>query len=215
MRAGLAEWRWLTPLLLLGLLLAATALAGCGQRLQPPRTVSDPVQVYVVDYGQHASLVLPDDPPTRMVEWSWGDWDWFALGRTSLADGVRALFGSHQSTLSRRLLAPAANAAELDARLGAQQVLPLTVERAKVSSLNQRLEARWQRRRAETVEDGSGRVFAPDDARYSLFDNSVHELSRWLRALDVRVTGGGVTAAPVLLAPADGPPTSARPTAKR
>jgi hypothetical protein len=40
----------------------------------------------------------------------------------------------------------------------------------------------------------SGTVFVPDDARYSLFNNSVHELGRWLEALGAEVSGTGVTA---------------------
>ncbi len=40
----------------------------------------------------------------------------------------------------------------------------------------------------------SGRVFVPDEARYSLFNNSVQEVARWLEALGAEVSGMGVTA---------------------
>jgi hypothetical protein len=175
------------------LLLAAMVLGGCQHVIKPPASVSEPVTVFVVDYGRHASLALPKEDKS-LVEWSWGDWNWFALNRTGPMQGLRALLASPRSTLSRRELAPAEDAQELATRLTAGEVLLLEVEHTRAKALLQQLEARWLRRRNEAVMDPSGRVFVPDDARYSLFNNSVHELIRWLEALDVSVSGTGVTA---------------------
>ncbi len=181
------------PQPLLFLLLAAFGLGGCQHVIKPPATVSDPVRVFVVDYGRHASLALPKED-SGLVEWSWGDWNWFALDRTGPVDGLQALFASPRSTLSRRELAAAQNADELTARVGAQELLSLNVERERVRALQRHLEARWLRRRKEAVAHSSGRIFVPDDKRYSLFNNSVHELVRWLEALGADVAGTGVTA---------------------
>lgn len=184
----------LLPLFLLPLiLLAGLALGGCQHVIVPPAQVSDPVDVFVVDYGRHASLVLPRED-AELVEWSWGDWNWFALDRTGLADGMQALFASPRSTLSRRALSPAGDARELARRVGAEEVLILAVERERVSALDQELEARWLRRSQEAVKHRSGRVFVPEEARYGLFNNSVHELARWLESLGAVVSGTSVTA---------------------
>jgi hypothetical protein len=185
-----AEPAFLAPLLFL---LAAVGLGGCQHVIEPPASVSDPVTVFVVDYGRHASLVLPKED-SSLVEWSWGDWDWFALERTGPMQGLQALLASPRSTLSRRELAPAKDTQELTMRLAAGQVLSLEVERTRSEALLQQLEGRWLRRRDEAVTHPSGRVFVPDDARYSLFNNSVHELTRWLEALGANVSGTGVTA---------------------
>jgi hypothetical protein len=178
---------------LLFLLLAGLGLCGCQHAIKPPASVSDPVRVFVVDYGRHASLALPEED-SRLVEWSWGDWNWYALERTGAVEGLQALFASPRSTLSRRALAPAAGAEELAARVGAEKVLALSVERERARTLQRQLEARWMRRRQWAVTHPSGRVFVPDDARYSLSNNSVHELGRWLEALGADVSGTGVTA---------------------
>ena len=183
--------RALLPLLFL--LIAGLGLGGCQHLIKPPATVSDPVRVFVVDYGRHASLALPKED-TGLVEWSWGDWNWYALERTGAVEGLQALFASPRSTLSRRELAPATDAGELAARVGAEQVLALNVERERARALQRQLEARWLRRRQWSVTHRSGRVFVPDDARYSLSNNSVHELARWLEALGAEVSGTGVTA---------------------
>lgn len=186
------SWRRAAVLLVAAVGLAA-GLTACAHRLTPPARVADPVPVFVVDYGQHASLALPRPGSETLSEWSWGDWNWFALGRTGVVDGLAALFASRGSTLSRRLIAPADTAEDLRRRLGAQEVLELPVERARATALEARLEQRWQRRRGEAVEGMGGRVFVPDARRYWLGDNSVHELNRWLRALNVEVEGFGVT----------------------
>ncbi|HTH29356.1 MAG TPA: hypothetical protein VL918_12915 [Sphingobium sp.] len=182
------------------LLLAGLGLGGCQHVVEPPATVSDPVRVFVIDYGRHASLALPEDDAS-LVEWSWGDWNWFALERTGLVQGLQALFASPQSTLSRRALAPAGTAEELAAHVGVDEVLALNVERDRARALLRGLEARWLRGRKQAVIHRSGRIFVPDDARYSLFNSSVHELGRWLEALGAKVSGMGVTANFKLRAP--------------
>ena len=180
------------PVLLL-LLIAGIVLGGCQHVIEPPATVSDPVRVFVIDYGRHASLALPKED-TGLVEWSWGDWNWFALERTGVVEGLQALFASLRSTLSRRELGPTSDAQELARRVGAEEVLALDVERERTRALHRHLNARWLRRREEAVAHPSGRLFVPDDRRYGLFNNSVHELARWLEALGVGVSGTGVTA---------------------
>lgn len=175
------------------LLAAGLGLGGCQHTIIPPASVADPVGVFVVDYGRHASLALPKEDP-GLVEWSWGDWNWYALERTGASEGLQALFASPRSTLGRRELGPARDAQELAARVGAEEVLALNVERERARALQRHLEARWQRRRGEAVTHRSGRVFVPDDARYSLFNNSVQEIARWLEALGAEVSGSGATA---------------------
>ena len=187
-RASRRRWWLLLPLLPV----VALLFAGCQRWVEPPAAVSDPVSVFLVDYGRHASLALPADE--GLVEWSWGDWNWFALDRTGLGTGFQALFASPRSTLSRRALSPVESADALAARLSASKVLPIEVERARAATLLETLEARWQTHAHEAVQDASGRVFVPDDARYGLFNNSVHEVSRWLEALGAQVTGSGLTA---------------------
>jgi hypothetical protein len=178
---------------LLILLFAGFVLGGCQQRIHPPANVSDPVRVFVVDYGRHASLALPKEEENGLVEWSWGDWNWFALERTGALEGLQALFASPRSTLSRRQLAPAEDAQELARRLGGE-AFAFDVERERARALLRQLEERWNRRRDEAIVHPSGRVFVPEDARYSLTYNSVHELARWLRALGAEVSVSGVTA---------------------
>jgi hypothetical protein len=183
------------------LLLLPLAFGGCQHTVTPPAAVSDPVTVFVIDYGRHASLALPAGDEGGLVEWSWGDWNWFARERTGALDGLQALFASPRSTLSRRSLPNVGGAAELQERVGAQEVLGFDVERWRGERLRRRLEERWEPLPGESVIRSGGRVFAPDDARYSLFNNSVHELARWLEELGADVSGTAFTASYTLREP--------------
>ncbi len=147
----------LLPLLLV--LLAGLGLGGCQHLIEPPGNVSDPVGVFVIDYGRHASLALPEED-SGLVEWSWGDWNWFALERTGPLEGLQALFASPRSTLSRRELAPALSAEELAVFVRAEKVLTVNVERKRAHALLRHLQDRWLRRRQEAVMHPSGRIFA-------------------------------------------------------
>lgn len=148
----------LSPVPLMFLFLASLVLGGCQQRIRPPASVSDPVGVFVIDYGRHASLALPKQKEVVLVEWSWGDWNWFALERTGIVEGLQALFASRRSTLSRRELSPAEDADELSARVGAEKVLAFDVECQRAMALLRDLEARWTRQRDKAVSHSSGRV---------------------------------------------------------
>ena len=48
---------WITPLLL-------AQTCGCTMVVRPPADVREPATVYIADYHQHASLLLPRDEGT-------------------------------------------------------------------------------------------------------------------------------------------------------
>src|SRR5688572_31536939 len=75
----------------------------CSMTVVPPDKLSDPVTVHVVDYGRHASLVLPAGDG-KLAEFSWGDWHFFALAKTSVLSGMRAVLFSPGATLSRKYI---------------------------------------------------------------------------------------------------------------
>jgi hypothetical protein len=167
--------------------LVALLLGGCAYRLTPPPAVTDQVTVYVVDYGRHVSLALPTGEGGGYVAWSWGDWRYFALGQRSVWDGARELFASEGATLGRLPLARIEEAGG--------DLIPITVERARASALQARLETRFRRREAETVTGEDGRRFVPDGTGYRLGYTSAQRVAEWLRELGVEADGGGPTAA--------------------
>src|SRR5678810_1032518 len=87
-------------------------LAGCTWTVRNSSKVADPVSIYLTDYGRHTSLIMPVSD-SRMVEYAFGDWDWFAANQNSSFSAVRALTFSRGSTLGRRFYLKTDNLNEL------------------------------------------------------------------------------------------------------
>ena len=175
------------------LLLLAAGLGACQYRITPPAGPADPVEVHIIDYGRHASLALPAGD-AGLVEWAWGDWDYFARRDRSLGSGLRALFWSEGSALTRRDIVQA-DAATLQRRLDAEVVHTIAVERRRATRLHNQLVARYERARTSELVHEDGRRFVRDDVGYGLFRSSTHVLAGWLEELGCRVRGWSATAA--------------------
>jgi len=152
----------------------------------PPAAVADPVTVYVVDVGLHARLVLPDHNG-GLIQYAYGDWNYFALNQQDLSDGLAALLIPTQGTLGRRKFS---NVAELEQWVGDETLLSFAVVGTKAEQLLDSLNARFNRHIDTRVENQvTGLTLVQDDLDYTLFHNSNHELVVWLEELDCRVEG--------------------------
>src|SRR3546814_2814263 len=83
--------------------LFAVLLGGCATEIVPPPAPETPVRVGVLDHGRHARLVV-ELLADRVVRYAYGDWDWYALGRSGPAQAVAALFWPTRGALGRRRL---------------------------------------------------------------------------------------------------------------
>jgi hypothetical protein len=171
-------------------LLGGVALYGCATTIVQPADVRDPVSVYIIDYGYHSGLVLPRSEAT-FVEYTYGEWWWFALGHNQPWDVVRALFVPTQGTLGRRVLdRPLSDPAAWWEDLAFDELFELVVERERAQALLDRLEARWFANADERVYDaGHDMDFVHDPMRYHLFNNCNPVLARWVEELGCEVRG--------------------------
>ena len=76
-------------------------LCGCVTRVRMPVRPVEPVDVFLVDYGRHSSLLLPDDGDKGLIEFTYGDWRWFALGKDGPLDVIPTIFLPTQGALGR------------------------------------------------------------------------------------------------------------------
>jgi hypothetical protein len=175
----------LAPALLLCLLCPA-----CSMTVVPPAKPKDPVTVHVVDYGRHASLVLPAGNG-KLAEFSWGDWQFFALAKTGVLEGLQAVIFSPGATLSRRYIDEPAEYELIASELEAGRVISFNVERRRAAELLGRLSARYQRRIDTEIYNAKYKTnFVRDDTRrYCGLYNCTHETARWLKELGCRVRG--------------------------
>jgi hypothetical protein len=182
-------------------LLFACCRAGAGgcTTVTPPARPSDPVAVYLCDYGIHSSLLLPAGDGRRFVEYAWGDWGYSAKNSAWPQDAFGALFLSGSSAFGRRFVdaqeggrPPAVlhNGPDQTAR-----VFAIEAPRERVAALVRELDARYAEgaRAGRTIYNPVNQVtYVPDRRHYSIFNNCNHFTNSCLQQLGCQI--GGFTA---------------------
>lgn len=169
---------------------ALAALAqGCAS-VRPPPPPPDAATVYIADYGRHASLVLPR-PGGGLVEYAYGEWEWFAKGDNRLVRAPAVLFSANPATLGRRELPDTEpTSATLESTLGAPRVLAIDVDADRAAALEARLHQSFEAQRDSLVYNPALKMeFVRDPRPYSLNHNSNAATADWLRELGADVRG--------------------------
>ena len=167
----------------------ASASAGCVTTVIPPAPSGDDVPVFVTDYSRHSSILLPA-PEGHYIEYAFGDFNWFALSKTSGSDGARALLWSAGSTIGRRQLRLTDNIEAVVRDTDAETVIRFKAARAKVNALIEQLDAEFFAAHGTvTYNPASSMWFVRSRQRYNAFHNCNHLTARWLRELGCTVHG--------------------------
>lgn len=167
----------------------ALALTGCSTQVIPPAAPADPISIYLTDYGRHSSVILPSEDG-GFDEYAFGDWDFFAQGKTGLPYAIRALLGSRQSTLGWRHI-PATD--HLNAALGAKRLTSIAVARSNAQSLRSDLETRFKANgQTPFPSTYSFLQHVHDNAPYWAGHNCNHVTAEWLRELGCEIRGPAI-----------------------
>ncbi len=184
----IASWRSTLGWLLLALATVAVVLLWSPTVIIPPTQPEEPRLVYVVDHGIHSRLVLPDGEG-GLVQYTYGDWQYFALQQQTAVTALQALFWPTPATLGRRYLS---NISQVNQTLTdrQRQVLELEVSGVQVTQLRSRLDT-WFTDHQDTQvhHPASDLRFVKVEPSYTVFHNSNHELVAWLHDLDCEVRG--------------------------
>ncbi|WP_414578830.1 DUF2459 domain-containing protein [Anabaena sp. CCY 9402-a] len=154
----------------------------------PPDDPVGAVTIYVTDYGWHSRLVLPTGNG-ELIQYAYGDWNYFALNQQDWRNGAAALLLPTQGTLGRRKFN---NIIELQQIIQQQNytLFSLEVAQSPVIELLTLLDERFNRNMATSIENRKiGLTLVKDDQEYTLFHNSNHEIVEWLKSLDCRIYG--------------------------
>ncbi len=172
--------------------IAFVALAsGCTSVIIPPVDPEDPVSVFVLDHGRHSSLVLPDEDGGS-IRYSYGDWDYYALNRTGLGSGLRALLWPTPAALGRQRLTEAADADNMHRllRVTVVQSHELKVATAAVRKLRDELGSRFEAAADSLHYSAAYDVYFVHHAEpYTFGYNSNRMVARWLEQLGCTVIG--------------------------
>ncbi|MBA2777677.1 hypothetical protein [Billgrantia kenyensis] len=177
----------------LGIAVFALLLTGCVGRVAAPEpaALAQPVEVFLLDHGRHASLVLPGES-SGVVRYSYGEWRWYVEGERHFLAGVSAMLWPTEAGLGRGVHPEIDHPREFSrlAPEGLVAVYPLHAEAARVGALRSRLDAHFEDSRGEPVaSDEFGLEFVPYPRRYSALHQSNLIVAHWLRDLDVEISG--------------------------
>ncbi|HRP96045.1 MAG TPA: hypothetical protein PL143_07320 [Rhodocyclaceae bacterium] len=163
----------------------------------PPPTPAEPVSVFVLDHGYHASLVLPLEAGGA-VRYSYGDWDYYALGRTGPRSGLRALLRRTPAALARQWIAGPLEHAAIRRQVSVAVVSmhEVRVEAAAAWRLGGELDEVFAHAAPTQHYDGVyDMYFVRHPTPYTLAHNSNHMVKRWLERLGCKVAGAAVLSA--------------------
>src|SRR5258705_11454333 len=114
------------------LLVVLLALAGgCATRIVPPTNPANPVTVYITDYGRHSSILLPMGDG-HLMEYSYGDWEFYALNKYKWYIGATKLILSDASGLGRRILPHPGTDQALQKYINSKRLLRIDIEQSRV-----------------------------------------------------------------------------------
>ena len=173
------------------------ALGGCTAVIVPPPAPERPLRAAILDHGRHSSLMLELPAGEGLVRYSYGDWDWYALGRTGVGQGSAALLWPTQAALGRRrYAAPAVAPSEMPAaavaplRVPVEQAFWFAAEEDRVRTLVGELDAVFAANEATKVYNPAFDLeFVHYPASYTLTDNSNARVAEWATALGADIQG--------------------------
>lgn len=177
----------------LAVALVVLVLTGCAGRIVPPepRSFEQPVDIFLLDHGRHASLVLPRQSG-GVVRYSYGDWRWYVEGRQHALSGAAAMLWPTDAGIGRAVHPDIATPEQFHrlAPEGLTAVYPLEADMGRVLALKRRLDAHFERADMEPVpSEQYGLEFVPYPRSYSAAHQSNLVVAQWLRELDFEVRG--------------------------
>src|SRR3954447_305110 len=172
-------------------LLVAFCGGGCTATIvpPPPAPAGRSAPVLIADYGYHSTLILPR-AQGGLVEYAYGDWEYFGQNHKSVATALHALLASDQATLGRRIIDREPDTTGVTQATGAKGVIRFDAPRDKVAELELALDERFTRRSESITYNPVHQLyFVKDDERYGVGHNCNHFTAEWLERLGCKVEG--------------------------
>lgn len=172
--------------------LLVVLLAACSTVVVPPSAPDNARPVFLLEHGQHASLVLPGEKQGVVVRYSYGDWEYYALGNKGISSGLRALQGPSLAGLGRREMKAAAT--EADVRSAVHIVIlvmhTLRVDSSAIEDLRSKLDKIYRDNKETLIYNSDIDLeFVHHPVPYSSEHNSNRVVADWLRTLGCEVSG--------------------------
>ena len=168
----------------MGPLLLALA-ASCTSIVRPPVDPPEPARAYVVYGARHRGVVLPAEPG-GYVEFGYGDFDWYALGKDRWYHAFDTVLWPTGGTLATRRIA-ARDERGLLASFEASRLVPIVVSRERARALARRLEREFERGGRPLFRPDIEMQFVRSDRRFWCVYNCNDATAEWLEELGCSV----------------------------
>jgi hypothetical protein len=175
-------------LVVIGLL--ALAISACSTTLVLPQKNASMEQVYLIKYATwgHHSLAFYRDG--KITEFTYGDWELFALNQRDGWTAWKNMTFSTQGALGKKVTQWDLNEPLCDKFKDCELVAPFLAPTQKVLELREELESMYtQNIQSEVFNDKEGVHFVKYPIPYWGFHNCNHELVSWLEKLGAEVSG--------------------------
>lgn len=172
-------------------LLLMSALLGCSAKIVPPDDAKVMRQVWVLNHGRHSSLIL-QKADGDLMRYSYGDWRFYAQGKTSLFSGLRAISVPTKAALGRKQLFGPATLDRVKQQLSIAVVdaVSIQADADQVEQLQQQLESIYRHNRSAMIyRQAYDLKFVPHPDRYHLLHNSNQVVGQWLIELGSEIRG--------------------------
>ena len=166
-------------------------LSGCSGRITPPKSPEIPRAVFVLDHGQHSSLII-EDKQGDLARYSYGDWRYYAEGKTGIFSGVRAIFVPTKAALGRKQLSGPATPENIheQVKIAVLSIVSLEAEASAVDALQQKLDTVYQQNQASRIyRQDFDLEFVHYPMTYSVLNNSNQVIGQWLTELGSEIEG--------------------------
>lgn len=169
-------------------------LSGCTTVVIPPANPPNPSPVFIADYGRHSSLVLPRGDG-RLVEYSYGQFAWYALEKDEWWRVPALLFVPQQGALGREEWEGTATTSGVRRHRWVEAVMEVEVAQIHLDRLLARLDARFAAGAdTEFRNDHYGLTFVFDEDDYWIGNSCNTAVAAWLRELDCEVPSVALSA---------------------
>ena len=180
------RWKLVVVLLLLASL-GLFAVTGCTSVIRPPTSPQDPVATYLLMDDLHRGLWLPRKEG-GLVEYGFGDWDWYANNHDSWYHAFDTILWSTQGTLGRRFTS-SRSGEELRRQFYWMKLHKILVARKDMDALRKELEDAFAEGVNEQVYNARYRMsFVPSVEGYWFLHNCNDAVANWLAKLGCSVS---------------------------
>ena len=155
-----------------------------------PQKTAHMSEVYLFQYStwNHHSLGFYQDG--HLTEYTFGDWQLFALNQRDLLTALKNMIFLTQGALGRKSIEWHPGQPLCQHFKNCQKIVPFFAPTQKVTALKNTLENAYSRSQtSEVYNEGEDVYFVKHPVPYWLFHNCNHELVHWLELLGCVVSG--------------------------